>query len=110
MTEMEVQRKRGSSLGSVFLGALIGALAGATVSLLMAPRSGAETQQEIRRRSRELRDEAEKHLDEGRGVAQRSVRQARTTVADWLEQGSAVLGEQAHHLRENELEERIPAA
>lgn len=110
MSDREMRQERGSSLGSVFLGALIGALAGASVSLLMAPRSGDETQEEIRRRSRELRDEAEKRLNEGRGAAQKSVRQARTTVADWLEQGSNLLGEQANHLRENELEERIPAA
>lgn len=104
------QPARAGSGGALFLGALIGALAGAAAALLMAPRSGEETQEEIRRRSKELRSAAERRLDEGRDTAKQGVRQARTTVADWLEQGSSLLGEQADHLRENELEERIPAA
>lgn len=101
---------RGGSAGTMILGALFGALAGAAAALLMAPRSGEETQEEIRRRSEELRSVAEERLNEGRDTAKHGVRKARTTVADWLEQGSSLLGDQADHLRENEVEERIPAA
>lgn len=106
----EKERHRGGSAGSMILGALFGALAGAAAALLMAPRSGEETQEELRRRGLELRSATEERLNEGRVTAKQGVRKARTTVADWLDQGSSLLGEQAEHLRENEVEERIPTA
>lgn len=108
--EVERTSGRSGSAGAMMLGALLGALAGAAAALLMAPRSGQETQDELRRRSEELRSAAERRLNDGRDTAKTGVKQARTTVAEWLEQGSALLGEQADHLRENELEDRIPAA
>ena len=110
MQEQVQETQRGGSTGTLILGALFGALAGAAAALLMAPRSGEETQEEIRRRGEELRSVAEERLNEGRDTAKHGVRKARTTVADWLDQGSSLLGEQADHLRENEVEERIPAA
>ncbi len=107
---MDDRAGRGRSGGTMILGALFGALAGAAAGLLLAPRSGDETQQEIRERGLELRSAAEERLNDGRDTAKHGVRQARTTVAEWLEQGSSLLNRQAENLRENELEEHIPAA
>src|SRR5262245_46237920 len=53
-----IERERGGSMGSFILGALVGA----GVALLLAPQSGEETQEEIRRRARKLRAQAEDRL------------------------------------------------
>jgi len=109
-TEQDVRsRDSRGSLGSVLLGLMTGALAGAAAGLLFAPRAGEETQAKIRRRGEELRDQAEHKLELGREQAGSSVRKARMGVAGWLQQGSELLEEQATQLRENPVEERVIA-
>ncbi len=88
---------------------LFGALAGAVSALLLAPRSGKETQRAIRERGHTLRDEAEQRISDGRNLAGERVRQARMTVAQWLDEGSHLLGDQASRMRDNEVEEKITA-
>lgn len=110
-TERNLERQRsGSSFGNVLLGLIAGAVAGAAAGLLFAPRSGEETQTEIRRRGEELRDQAEHKLELGRERATDSVRQARLGVVGWLKQGSEMLEKQADQLQENNLEERVLAS
>ena len=53
-----IERDSASGVGSF----LVGALLGAGLALLLAPRSGKETQEEIRHRARELRDAAEERV------------------------------------------------
>jgi len=55
-----VERDRGIGFGSFVLGALLGAGA----ALLLAPKTGEETQEELRERARELRDQAETRVRE----------------------------------------------
>lgn len=102
--------RRRNSAGPVLLGMLTGALAGAAAALLMTPRSGEEMKRELRERGQALRNEAERRVQHGRGRARDTIRQSRLTVADWLEQGSSLLGDQANSLREDELEQEITAA
>lgn len=102
--------RRRSSAGPVLLGMLTGALAGAAAALLMAPRSGEEMKGELRERGQALRDDAERRISEGRNRAGATIRQARMTVAGWLDQGSSLLGDQASNLRSNEVEDKITAA
>lgn len=102
--------RRTGSVGPVLLGLLTGALAGAAAALLMAPRSGEEMQGELRQRGQALRDEAERRIVDGRNRAGNTVRQARMSVADWLESGASLLDDQADNLRSNEVEERITTA
>jgi len=92
-------RANGSGF-TLFKGLLFGAAAGATAAILMAPRSGQETQAELRRRSSELKDEAERRAVELRQRAGEGVKDARLGVADWLET-------QASHLRGLEPERKI---
>lgn len=69
-----VVERRGSSLGA-FIG---GAVLGAAVALLYAPKSGEETQADLRDGLRRLRDDAEARLDEAR----RDVEQGYDRVRD----------------------------
>ncbi|MGA9531817.1 MAG: YtxH domain-containing protein [Anaerolineales bacterium] len=113
MSQTEKNRRGRSSsspTGSVMLGLLTGALAGAAAGLLLAPRSGEETKAEIRRRGEELRDDAEHTLEIGRERADSSLRQARSGVAGWLQKGSDLLEEQADQLRQDGTEERVLAS
>jgi gas vesicle protein len=53
-----IERDRGGGLAPFVLGALVGA----GIALLFAPKSGAETQEEIRERARKLRTAAEERV------------------------------------------------
>ena len=53
-------------VGAFFAGFLVGGLIGAGAALLLAPQSGAETREQIREKSIELRDKAEDSLEEAR--------------------------------------------
>jgi gas vesicle protein len=85
-----------------FKGLLVGAAAGAAAAILIAPRSGEETQAELRRRSQELKEQTEQRADKLRLRAGEGVRDARLAVADWLET-------QAGQLRSLEPDQRILA-
>jgi gas vesicle protein len=57
--EMEVpKRKMINEAKNVFLGLLVGSMAGAAVMLLFAPKSGKQTRDEIQLKSIQLRDQA----------------------------------------------------
>jgi gas vesicle protein len=64
---------------------LIGALLGAGVALLLAPRSGEETQQEIRRKAAQLRDVAEDKVRSVQRQIEERFEQAREGVIDRLD-------------------------
>ena len=61
-----MNNNNGLSAGSVFAAFTIGALAGAGIALLYAPRSGKETRKLITRRSRELVSVATDALDDAK--------------------------------------------
>jgi len=93
-------QKRGmGSAGAMFLGALMGMMAGAAAGLLMAPQSGEATKDDILERSQALRSNAEARLNEGRSQAEHKLAQARNTMAEWLQQGSQILDHQAEDIR-----------
>ncbi|HXV86081.1 MAG TPA: YtxH domain-containing protein [Gemmatimonadales bacterium] len=77
---MVVERSE-SGLGPFFLGALIGA----GVALLLAPRSGAETRRLLRQRSREMLDAAGRKADEFRGLVEEGYERGRERVEEGLE-------------------------
>lgn len=55
-----IERDSGSGVGAFILGALVGA----GIALLFAPKSGAETQEDIKRQARKLRTAAEDRVRE----------------------------------------------
>lgn len=81
------------------LGMIWGALTSAAVTLLVAPDSGSETQEKIRARAMELRDEAERTVGEGRESLNSTITQVRGSIATWLDQGSEILHERAEEVR-----------
>jgi gas vesicle protein len=76
-----------------------GALASAAVTLFIAPQSGEATQEKIRAKANDLRDEAERTYDKGRRSLMMTMDQARQSVADGLDQGSEMLKKRAEDLR-----------
>lgn len=83
------ERDRGG-VGTFFLGAMIGA----GLALLFAPRTGEETQQEIKDRARRFRDTAEEKVREAQRTLEARIDEARggvesrvATVRDAVESG-----------------------
>lgn len=72
-----IERDGGSGVGAFILGALIGA----GVALLFAPKSGAETQEDIKRQARKLRTAAEERVRE----AQRQIEERLGEVRDGVQ-------------------------
>lgn len=98
-----IERDSGPSVGSF----LIGALLGAGVALLLAPRSGQETQEELRTRARELRGRAEERVRdasrqlEGRLDEAREGLQARAErVRDAVDSGRQAAVDARHELED----------
>jgi gas vesicle protein len=87
-----VERKDSSSLGAFLFGAALGA----GIALLLAPRSGEETQREIRERARKLKDSAEERLRRAQAQVEDALDEVREelrdrvdTVKDAVEAGKA---------------------
>ena len=72
-----IERDRGGGVGSFVLGALVGA----GLALLFAPKSGAETQEELREHARKLRAAAEERVRE----AQRQLEERLDDVRDGVQ-------------------------
>jgi gas vesicle protein len=68
----------------------IGALVGAGIALLYAPRSGKETREVLARRARELKDKAGDALDK----AKETIREKKTEIAAAVEAGKEAMREQ----------------
>jgi gas vesicle protein len=100
-----VERDSGSGVGSFVLGALLGAGA----ALLLAPRSGRETQDEIRERARELREAAEDRLKEASSHLEARLEDARDGVEHRLDRVRDAVdsGKQAANEARHELEDKL---
>lgn len=91
---------------------LLGALLGAGVALLLAPRSGADTQREIRESIRRLRDTAEGRVNEARDTVRGVVDRTRGEVTDRLGavRDAVDTGRRAARDARSELERRVAEA
>jgi hypothetical protein len=76
---------RRRATGGFAAGLLIGALLGASLALLYAPERGSRTRHELRRRLRQLREEAGAELERAGGGARRELRRRRRQIEDGLE-------------------------
>ena len=72
-----IERDSGSGLG----GFLLGAVVGAGLALLFAPKSGEETQEELRERARRLRVVAEERVREAQRQLEERMDEAREGVS-----------------------------
>jgi gas vesicle protein len=88
--------QRNGDFGSFLSGLLLGGLVGSAVALLMAPQSGAETQQLLREKGIELKDRTSEGLEAAYARAEAAAAEARAR-ADEL---AVVIKERGEDLRE----------
>jgi gas vesicle protein len=79
--------------GSGFMPFVWGALLGAAAALLLAPKSGAETQEELKERARRLREKAEEKAGELQGTLQDALAQGRRQVEDKYDSAKRAVAE-----------------
>jgi gas vesicle protein len=103
-----IERDRGGSLGAFVVGALIGA----GVALLFAPKTGEETQEDLRQKARELRDAAEDRVRDAQRRFGESVETARDGVESQLEtvRGAVDQGRVAAQEAREDIERRLAAS
>ena len=63
-TQMNTQKRDANYIPSVFAGVLVGGLAGAITTLLVAPQPGEKTRAQIKQKSIELRDRTVHSVDD----------------------------------------------
>ncbi len=91
MTEHDNVKTKNGNFGAFLAGSITGGIASAIAMLLLAPRSGAETQDQIRSKAIGLRSEAEKSLQQGLDRLEESVSENLHTLAEKIDElGSAV--------------------
>lgn len=100
-----IERERGSGLGPFFFGALLGA----GMALLFAPRSGKETQEQIRVRAEEWKSAAEERMKEYQSSIEDRLSDARDGLRDRMDsvRDAVDTGRQAAREARDELEGRI---
>jgi len=88
----------------VFMGLLVGGLAGAVTMLLLAPQSGKDTRLQIQKKGIELRDQTSKMIEDTmlqvRSSAGKISVGGRKKAEELLQQGQALVVEQLDHVSE----------
>ncbi len=100
-----VIEKDGSNAGAFILGALVGA----GLALLFAPRSGTETQEEIKDRARRLRSAAEDRVRDAQRHVEERLETARENVGARVDSVKEAVesGREAARQARSELEEKL---
>jgi gas vesicle protein len=100
-----IERDSGGGVGPFLLGAILGA----GVALLLAPRSGEETQKDIKDRAKRFRDAAEERVREAQAQVEERLDQAREELMERVEAVREAVdsGRYAAHEAREELEERL---
>lgn len=100
-----IERETGSGVGPFLLGALVGA----GVALLFAPRSGEETQRDLKERATRLRDAAEERVREAQEEIEERLEAARQDLMQRVEavREAVETGRHAAHDARQELEEKL---
>ena len=100
-----IERDRDGGFGSFILGALVGA----GLALLLAPQSGEETQEEIKKQARRFRAQAEERVRAAQEELESRLGQARSGVQSRVEgvRGAVESGRQAAREARADLECRL---
>jgi gas vesicle protein len=92
--------------GAFILGSIVGALAGALVGVFLAPKAGVDTQADLRKRMRDIRDQADDILSRSRESVESSltsggklVDSARSRIAEEMEQTASTISDHAKNIR-----------
>jgi len=104
MNENQEPQIHSNNIFGVLVGMLAGALAGAVTMLLLAPRSGKDTRNQLREKGIELRDRAtgmvEDTMAQVRSNASQITMGGRENAKELLQQGEALVIEQLDHVSE----------
>lgn len=95
----------GSGVGSFLMGAILGA----GVALLFAPRSGEETQKELKERAIRFRDAAEERMKDAQAQIEERLDTARAELMERVDaiRDAVDSGREAAHEARGELEEKL---
>jgi gas vesicle protein len=74
--------RKGSSIGNLVIGILIGGLVGVGVALLSAPQSGSQTRSMLREKGVEYRDRANSTIQETRVKAEDAITKVRSRAEE----------------------------
>lgn len=101
-----------SHVGGFLAGLLLGGLIGAVAMLLMAPRSGIKTRENLQHKGEELRDQVTESVDDAMAQARDKTKQIKISVrkeADHLKKmGKDVLDDQMHNV--NDIVDNVKSA
>ena len=100
-----IERDGGSQVGSFVIGALVGA----GLALLFAPKSGVETQEELKEHARRLRGTAEERMREAQKQLEERLEVAREGVQERVESVKSALdaGREAAREARGDLEKKL---
>lgn len=79
--------------GGFFTGLVLGGMVGAAVGLLLAPRRGEETLEQIRVKSAELRDRGREFIEEESGTLREAVDEMREMLREAVSEGRSAFRE-----------------
>lgn len=99
---MADQTQKQGRMGYFFAGLLVGGLAGTAASLMMAPRSGKETRDQIQQKGIELRNEATETADSAVAQVRQKSQEISTKVGEKVgelkQRGQKLVEEQRENL------------
>ena len=102
--ENQEYRNPTNNILNVFIGMLVGGLAGAVTMLLLAPQSGKDTRRQIQEKSVELRDRttemAEQTMAQVRTKANQVAVSGREKIKELTQHGQEIAVEQLEHVSE----------
>lgn len=100
-----IEKQSGGGVGPF----LVGALLGAGVALLLAPRSGEETQRDLKERAGRLRDAAEERVREAQAQIEERLDHARAELMERVDAVREAVDSGRHAAREarDDLEEKL---
>lgn len=97
-TKKKVTKVKKNGFLSIFAGVVVGGLAGAITMILLAPKSGEETRQQIVEKSIELRDRAtelvEETVSQVRATTDKFTADGRRKAKELVEHGQDLVSEQ----------------
>jgi len=82
MNEIQTNQHYGHNVAGIFVGMLVGGLAGAVTMLLLAPQSGKDTRMQIRDKSIELRDRTNEIMEDTLAQVRTSAQKVQLSIKD----------------------------